>query len=107
MVAVTAPDALASQTPLSVSPAVKGRFRWLGAATLLFQPDGERFPMATEYTLEVPAGTRAAAGTTLPASVRFRFATPAPTVEEFHPASGPVRRDAIMFARFDQRIDPE
>jgi hypothetical protein len=66
MVALTAADAAAGTVPVTLSPAPEGAWRWLGTKTLLFQPAG-RFPMATRYTAEVPAGTRAADGSALDA----------------------------------------
>jgi hypothetical protein len=49
MVAVASnEDLAASQPPVKLSPQPKGRWRWVGTKTLLFEPDG-RFPMATEY----------------------------------------------------------
>ena len=46
--------------PVKLSPAVPGHWRWVGTKTLLFEAevDGvDRMPMATEYTVEIPAGT--------------------------------------------------
>src|SRR5262245_33398330 len=73
MVAVTSnEDRDAAQPHVKLSPQPKGRWRWVGAKTLLFEPDG-RFPMATEYTVEIPAGTKSAVGWALGASKRWSF----------------------------------
>src|SRR4029434_146164 len=62
MVAVTShQDTIASGVPVKLTPQPSGRWRWVGAKTLLFETDGH-FPMATEYTAEVPAGTKSATG---------------------------------------------
>jgi hypothetical protein len=59
-----------------LTPQPPGRWLWIDTRTLRFQPDG-RLPMATRYVVEVPAGTRSAAGATLAAAVRADLATPA------------------------------
>ena len=106
MVAVTSHDDLAKAgVPVRLEPEPKGQWRWVGAKTLLFEPDF-RFPMATEYRVEVPAGTRSAVGGTLAAPVRWTFGTPPATLETKHPADVPTRRQPILFASFDQAIDP-
>jgi hypothetical protein len=106
MVAVTSHAELERPShPLRVDPEPPGRWRWVGTRTLLFEPEG-RFPMATEYRALVPAGTRAADGTALANEVAWRFATPAPRLLARHPDAGPARRDVLLFAAFDQRIDP-
>ena len=106
MVAVTSHDDLArAGVPVRLDPQPKGQWRWVGAKTLLFEPDF-RFPMATEYRVEVPAGTRSATGGTLGTAVRWTFGTPAPVLEARHPADVPARRQPILFASFDQEIDP-
>ena len=67
MVAVTAHDDLAaSAVPVRLDPQPPGQWRWVGTKTLLFEPT-VRFPMATEFRVEVPAGTRSATGGTLAA----------------------------------------
>ena len=47
--------------PARLSPQPPGEWRWVGTRTLVFAPES-RFPMATDYRVEVPAGTRAATG---------------------------------------------
>ncbi|MDQ1300812.1 MAG: alpha-2-macroglobulin, partial [Chloroflexota bacterium] len=106
MVALTSVDDLAQgAVPVKLSPAPAGKWRWVGTKTLMFEPSG-RFPMATKYTVEVPAGIKSATGGTLAAAVRWTFTTPPPTLNASYPTRGPTRRDVLMFAAFDQRIDP-
>ena len=104
MVAVTSQEDAAKNVPATLSPTTKGTWRWLGTRTLLFDPD-VRFPMATTYTVQVPAGTKSATGQTLAAATKFTFETPTPTIVQSYPSSGTQRRDVRMFVMFDQKID--
>jgi len=109
MVAVTGhEDPGREARPVRLAPEPPGRWRWVGTKTLLFEPAG-RFPMATDYRAEVPAGTRSAVedGRALAQAVIWTFTTPAPTVTAASPKGGPARREPLLFAAFDQRIDPE
>lgn len=107
MVAVTSQDDAARTQPVRMSPQVPGRWRWLGTKTLIFDPEGQRLPMATEFTASIPAGTRAAAGGSTKTNVSWKFSTPAPKLLNKYPVDGPARRDPVIFLAFDQRIDPE
>ncbi|MFT7623842.1 MAG: hypothetical protein ACI9WU_003027, partial [Myxococcota bacterium] len=96
MVPVTSHDEIAKlKIPVALDPEPKGQWRWVGTKTVLFVPEG-RFPMATEYTASV-----AKTGT------QWTFTTPPPKVIRHWPSSGPIRRDTIFFAEFDQQIDPK
>jgi uncharacterized protein YfaS (alpha-2-macroglobulin family) len=106
MVAVTSQEEAAKYAPVELSPNVEGRWRWLGTKTLMFDTD-KRFPMATKFTARVPAGTKSATGQVLQRDFVWTFTTPPPKVEQFIPQSQTVRRDALMFLRFDQAINPE
>ncbi|HEX8073095.1 MAG TPA: alpha-2-macroglobulin family protein [Pyrinomonadaceae bacterium] len=108
MVAVTSQAEAAAAVPVTLTPQPAGRWRWLGTQTLVFQPDAQtgRLPMATEYTVNVPAGTRDALGHTLAAARTFRFATPPPTLRESYPAGEGRPRAALIFLGFDQRVEP-
>jgi uncharacterized protein YfaS (alpha-2-macroglobulin family) len=106
MVSVTSHDDLAKAgVPVRLEPQPPGRWRWVGAKTLLFEPVS-RFPMATSYRVEIPAGTRSAVGGATGAAVRWTFDTPPPVLETRHPADVPTRRQPILFASFDQKVDP-
>ncbi len=105
MVAVTSQEEAAESVPVKLSPQPKGRWRWVGTKTLLFEPEG-RFPMATQYTATVPAGTKSATAVALAVTKSWTFTTPAPQVQTKYPENGPARRDALIFVSFDQRIDP-
>ena len=106
MVAVTShQDAIAAGVPVKLTPQPPGRWRWVGTKTLLFETDGH-FPMATEYTAEIPAGTKSATGAALAAPKIWKFVTPPPVVKSSYPNEGPTVRDPLMFVEFDQRISP-
>ena len=107
MVPLTAHADLAAQdVPVQLTPQPSGAWRWVGTKTLLFEPEF-RFPMATRYTATVPAGAGSDVGGELASSVTWSFNTPPPQMRSSHPRGGPHRRDVLMFAAFDQRIDPE
>ena len=107
MVAVTSQQQAAEYAPVELSPQVQGRWRWLGAKTLMFDTD-KRFPMATKFTVRVPAGTKSTTGQVLAKDVTWTFTTPPPKVEQFYPGNGATaRRDALMYLQFDQTIAAE
>ncbi|HXF63762.1 MAG TPA: MG2 domain-containing protein, partial [Caldilineaceae bacterium] len=99
----------AEEAPVQLTPAVPGIWRWVGTKTLTFEysgGEGERFPMATVFTATVPAGTRSATGGELAETVSWTFSTPPPSLTYSLPGYGPQPRDPILFAGFDQEIDP-
>lgn len=105
MVAVTSQDEAAKYVPVEISPQVEGKWRWLGTKTLMFDT-AKRFPMATKFTVRIPAGTKSATGQVLQKDVSWTFTTPPPKVEQMIPANQTTRRDALMFVSFDQEINP-
>src|SRR5215468_1650032 len=107
MVAVTSNEDLsASQVPVKLTPRPQGKWRWLGTKTLLFEP-AVRFPMATSYSVEIPAGTKSVTGGSLGAAKRWTFSTPPPKVKSSFPTNGPHSRNPLFFIEFDQRIEPD
>ena len=105
MVAVTSQTDAASVQPVKLTPTPKGKWRWIGTRTIVFDPD-VRFPQATTWNVEVPAGTKSATGGTLKTALKFKFETPAPVMVGHWPAYGPQKLDVPMFVEFDQKIDP-
>jgi uncharacterized protein YfaS (alpha-2-macroglobulin family) len=107
MVAVTSQEEAATRVPVTITPQPQGKWRWLGTQTQIFQPEAEggRLPMATSYTISIPAGTTSALGNALPTSKTFAFATPPPTLKASYPSGESQPRDPLMFLEFDQRID--
>ncbi|HEV2764106.1 MAG TPA: alpha-2-macroglobulin family protein, partial [Pyrinomonadaceae bacterium] len=107
MVAVSSHGEAGASVPAALTPRPAGRWRWLGSRTLLFSPEDEggRLPMATDYVVHVPAGTRSALGNALREPFSFRFSTPPPTLKASYPTGQSLPRDAPMFVEFDQRVD--
>ncbi|HET7232322.1 MAG TPA: alpha-2-macroglobulin family protein [Longimicrobium sp.] len=97
-------DVAAQAVPARLTPAAPGRWRWIDARTLKFEPRG-RLPMATVYTVEVPAGTRGSAGAPLPEAIRWTFSTPAARALGARPQGAPTRLTPVMAVAFDQRVD--
>src|SRR3546814_19696425 len=99
----------AEDVPVEVSPAVEGRWRWLGTRTLRLEHTSDeidRLPAATEYQVVVPAGTESATGQALDADFRFTFPTPAPTVESVVPGGDVIAGPPVFVVTFDQRVEP-
>ena len=105
MIAVTSQDAAAAVVPVKVTPEPVGKWRWVGTRTLIFEPE-PRFPMATEYVAEVPAGTKSASGAALAQGKRWSFATPPPSVLQAVPRREPQPLSPVLALRFDQAVDP-
>lgn len=106
MVPITSHAELAKiPVPVQLSPVPKGEWRWVGTQTAVFQPD-PRFPMATDYSVTIPAGTKGQGGAELAQATNFTFSTPAPKLTGSHPNHGPQRTDVLMYAEFDQAMDP-
>ncbi|HEX2166460.1 MAG TPA: Ig-like domain-containing protein, partial [Longimicrobiales bacterium] len=117
--------------PVRLTPQPRGRWSWIDTRTLRFQPE-TRFPMATSYTVEVPAGTRPVTGPALDTAVTVEFSTPAPRAIGAWPAlnpemteeeqrrrsirprwgqgddlAGSTSRQPVVLIAFDQRVNPE
>ena len=110
MVPLTSHRELArEEVPVRLSPEPPGRWRWVGAQTLFFEAGAAgpaRMPMATEYTVQIPAGTQSAGGRKLAEPVSWTFRTPPPTLQLAHPTSRSLGVAPVFYASFDQRIDP-
>ncbi len=84
-------DDLDLPVPVTLSPALAGRWRWLGTAAAEFESDAP-LPRATSYELTVPAGTRASDGTLLSQAFSWSFEAEHPTLLSVEPHS-PTRLD--------------
>ncbi|MEP7120603.1 MAG: MG2 domain-containing protein [Byssovorax sp.] len=94
--------------PVIITPAVAGRWSWVGTSGLQLIPAGSEVPRATEYTVEVPAGTKALDGSTMPKPYVLRFSTVRPKLLSIS-ASGTygnesIEPDATFKLRFNQPV---
>ena len=107
MVAITGLDDIAAgDVPAQLSPDAAGRWRWISATTLVFEPAAP-LTRATHYEVVVPAGTTSALGGVLERDHRFSFKTQPPRVVGIWPSSGERSpRSPLIHLRFDQPIDP-
>ncbi len=108
MVPLASLDQMREQpVPVTLEPAIKGRWRWLGTTLLAFEPE-VRFPFATHYYVKIPQGTKSALGAALPEAAQFSFSTPALNISSGHPYSGEThaRPETLIVLYFDQQIDP-
>lgn len=99
--------AVVVEPPVRLDPQPPGEWRWMDPRTLIFVPNGERMPMATEYRVVVPAGTRAASGAELEGDIAFGFGTPAPRLVKRYQQGNRVRPDSELGLVFDQDVDAE
>ncbi|MCK6523863.1 hypothetical protein L6R49_20845 [Myxococcota bacterium] len=104
MVALTSVEEAAKTVPVTLTPEPPGKWRWVGAQTLLFEPD-DRFPMATEYKVTVKEGTRSATGGVMAAAADFGFATPPVKITSATPFAGIVGLEPTIVLKFDQDVD--
>ncbi|MCU1397442.1 MAG: hypothetical protein JWN62_551, partial [Acidimicrobiales bacterium] len=97
-----------ADVPATISPAVPGHWQWIGTQTLRFDASSDlvdRLPMATDYTITVPAGTTSATGGVLADDATFQFSTPPVTVQSFTPSGPSLPLTPVFVAAFDQRVD--
>jgi hypothetical protein len=99
-------DLAARDVPVRLTPQPEGIWRWVGTKTLMFEPT-LRFPGATDYVVEVPAGTRSATGGTLAETVTWSFSTPPLQIVAKFPEAVPVVREPLILVGVDQAIDPQ
>ena len=99
-----------AEVPVAVTPELDGHWRWIGTRTLRFEHDDptiDRLPAATDYTVEIPAGTTSTTGSAMAEAVTWTFSTPPPRVESLTPDADVIDNDTIFVATFDQRVDPK
>ena len=97
----TQPRAPGTPAPrVRMEPQPEGAWRWIGRSTLVFEPAGGRFPMATTFEVEA---TAPASGKTK----RWRFSTPPPGLVATHPEAPGQPLEPVFFLGFDQRVQAE
>lgn len=110
MVPLTTVEALdAIDPPVQITPNLPGRWVWLGTQTLTFEADDtavDRLPMATEYTVTIPAGTTSMSGGELAETVSWTFSTPPVQMIQSYPQNSSQPVEPLIFIEFDQLIEP-
>nr|MBP9113143.1 Ig-like domain-containing protein [Polyangiaceae bacterium] len=92
--------------PVTLTPTPPGEWIWVGTKTVQFKPK-DRFPMSTEYSVEVPAGTKSDSGNALAQAVKWKFTTPTLQVQSATPNHSSVGRSPMIVMTFDQKIKRE
>lgn len=96
------------QPPVNLNPAVEGTWRWLDTQSLVFEPEGGAFPMATDFTVSVTEKFASAADIPLEEPFEWTFSTPRLQITDFHPGeSEPVSQQPVLVIGFNQRIDAD
>jgi uncharacterized protein YfaS (alpha-2-macroglobulin family) len=93
---------------LRIEPPVAGEHRWLGSQVVTFVPDGP-LPLATRFTVTVPAGLAALDDDKLAAARTWTFETPRLRVARTDPYRGARHRkpDSPVDLWFNQPVAPE
>ena len=92
------------------TPDVAGSWQWIGTKTLRFDAKSDavdRLPMATDFTVDIPAGTKSATGGVLETAASFQFSTPAADVRTLAPTGDDLALTPIFVATFDQLVDAQ
>ena len=105
MIGISSQKEVNENIPVKLSPSAKGKWRWLGTNTLVFNAE-TRLPKATTYTATIKAGTKSAVGGTLEKDYSWKFSTNPVKVVSFSAADKTVERDEILLVEFDQVINP-
>ncbi len=71
--------------PVKITPEVKGRWQWVGTNATIFVPD-VRLPRATDFTVEVPKGSKSLGGEALEKAFTMSFSTARPAVLRVDPS---------------------
>ncbi len=99
-----------ADVPATITPDVPGRWRWIGTRTLRFEVEPgltDRLPMATEYTVTIPAGAVSADAAELAEAVSWSFSTPPAVPTAVIPLSESLPLSPVFFVGFDQLVDPQ
>lgn len=94
---------------ISITPALAGRWLWVGTHALHFVPETPHLPGSTAYVVTVPADLRALDGTALGDPYRLEFSTPRLKLVDSEPSSGArgLEPSAFYTLHFNQAVDPE
>ncbi|HET9555463.1 MAG TPA: alpha-2-macroglobulin family protein [Anaeromyxobacteraceae bacterium] len=105
IVAMGMVEAGAPPVPITIEPKLEGEWRWLGSATVEFQPKG-LVPYATAFKVTVAKGLRALDGAELAEPYTFTFETPRPELQEVQPWAGDrwATPDQVVKLLFNQPV---
>lgn len=90
--------------PVTISPPLKGRWRWLGTTTASFEID-EEMTEATAYTVSVPKGIAMINGETTEQDFTWTFETERPRVLSATPTGSLEGPTSVMSIRFNHEMD--
>jgi alpha-2-macroglobulin len=101
-------DLDAQLPPISISPALPGRWLWVGARALRFAPERNvSLPGSTAFRVEVPAGTRALDGSVLGKPYTFSFTTPRVQLVRTSPVGKGQLPNVAIDLYFSQVVEPK
>ncbi|HEU0035528.1 MAG TPA: alpha-2-macroglobulin family protein [Kofleriaceae bacterium] len=89
----------------TITPAVRGTWRWIDSRVATFTTEAPRFAGATEYTVTAPDGVKSLAGGVLQVPATKTFRTPPISITGGFP-SVKLRPDSPIVVTFDQDLDP-
>lgn len=92
-------------SPVRLDPPVPGRWRWIGTRSLAFEP-AQRFPLATDFHISIPAGTRSLDGARLRRRFTAAFSTPPAQVVDTCGSTRSSSLQPVVVLELDQRVDP-
>jgi len=85
----------------TIAPAVGGTWRWIDTRVATFTASNPRLPQATDFTVVVPAGTKALSGATLAADAKATFTTPPISISGGYPTTA-LRPESAILVKLDQ-----
>lgn len=91
----------------TITPAIKGNFRWSGTTILIFTPDpATPLPYATKYTMTLAASAKSAAGQTLGTPFTLTWTTPTVKVmsARWYRKTGKVDSPVMLALSFNQPV---
>lgn len=94
--------------PVQISPAVEGKWQWIGTNAVQFQPTGGKLALGRQYKVKVPESTRTIDGKVLGKALEFGFTTPTPLLDSYSPWDG-ARSVALrprIVLNFSQPVEP-
>lgn len=89
--------------PISLTPEVEGKWRWIGTQTVQFDAK-HRLPFSTAFTLSVAQGCKSSIGGILLSGFSHTFSTSPPRVIQWSPSSSPTSLSPLFLICFNQLI---